>query len=332
MRVYGSLNEVLAAPGRERVVAIGVFDGVHRGHKRILTWTVEIAREHGVLSAAMTFYPDPEEVLHPKSAPRILTTLERKADLIRSLGLDELVVVRFDREFARLSPEAFCRLVLSDKLGARMVLVGQNFHFGHKGAGSATDLRKFGVAHDFEVLPVSLAMEEGEAVSSTRIRRLISSGHVVEAARLLGRPHRLEGTVVKGAGRGRSLDAPTANLEVAAGMALPAAGVYVTWSYLDGSSAGPSVTSLGTNPTFEVGGDIRVETLLLEQEGDFYGLKLEVDLLERIRGQCTFPSASSLAARIRRDVEFARGYFEIIGGSGVEGADWSRVSYSKSLR
>jgi riboflavin kinase/FMN adenylyltransferase len=314
MRVYRSLDEVLEAREQGRVVAIGVFDGVHRGHRRILARTVEIAGQRGSLSAAVTFYPDPEGVLHPRAAPRMLTSLERKAALMEDLGLDELVVVEFDMEFARLSPEAFCRLVLSDRLAAKAVLVGDNFRFGHRGAGSAADLRKYGAAHGFQVLPISLAMANDEAVSSTRIRRLISSGHVVEASRLLGRPHRLEGTVVRGAGRGRSLDAPTANLEIIPGMALPAMGVYVTWSFVDGSSVGPSVTSLGTNPTFEVDGRMSIETLMLEQSGDLYGRWLEVDILERIRGQCTFPDASSLAARIRRDVEFARGYFETLGG------------------
>jgi riboflavin kinase/FMN adenylyltransferase len=317
MRVYSSLDEVLQGPGRERVVAIGVFDGVHRGHRQILTRTVDTARQCGALSSAVTFYPHPEGVLHPTSAPRMLTSLGRKAALMEALGLDELVVVEFDLDFARLSPEAFCRLVLSDRLGARIVLVGENFRFGHKGAGTAADLSAFGAAHDFEVVAVALSLENGEAVSSTRIRRLIGSGHVVEAARLLGRPHRLEGTVVRGVGRGRTLDAPTANLEVTPGMALPAMGVYVTQSSVDGSPAAPSVTSLGTNPTFENDGMVRIETLLLEEVGELYGHRLEVDFLERIRDQWAFPDAVSLAGRIRRDSEFARGYFEVIGSSRV---------------
>ena len=313
MRVYRSLDEVLQGPRRERVVAIGVFDGVHRGHRDILTRTVEMARKRGALSSAVTFYPHPEGVLHPTAAPRMLTSLARKAALMEALGLDELVVVEFDLEFARLSPGAFCRLVLSDRLGAKVVLVGENFRFGHRGAGTAGDLREFGAAHDFEVLAVALSLENGEAVSSTRIRRLISTGHVVEATRLLGRPHRLEGTVVRGVGRGRTLDAPTANLEVTPGMALPSMGVYVTWSSVDGSPAGPSVTSLGTNPTFESDGRVRIETLLLGEVGELYGHRLEVDLLERIRDQWAFPDAMSLAGRIRRDSEFARGYFDTIG-------------------
>jgi riboflavin kinase / FMN adenylyltransferase len=243
----------------------------------------------------------------------MLTSLERKAALMEELGLDELVVVKFDLEFAQLTPAAFCRLVLSERLGARVVLVGENFRFGHRGAGGVGDLREFGAAHDFEVQAVPLAFDDREAISSTRIRRLIRGGNVVEAARLLGRPHRLEGTVVAGAGRGRTLQAPTANLDVTAGMALPAIGVYVTRSFVDELQAGRSVTSLGTNPTFETGRKIYVETLLLDQGGDLYGRRLEVELLERVRGQQVFPDAASLAARIRRDVEFARGYFEAIG-------------------
>jgi riboflavin kinase/FMN adenylyltransferase len=313
MHIYSSLHEVEEAPERSRVVAIGVFDGVHRGHRLILDQTVERARQIGGLAAAVTFYPHPEGVLHPRAAPRMLTSLERKAALMEELGLDELVVVKFDLEFAQLTPAAFCRLVLSERLGARVVLVGENFRFGHLGAGGVGDLREFGAAHDFEVQAVPLAFDDREAISSTRIRRLIRGGNVVEAARLLGRPHRLEGTVVAGAGRGRTLQAPTANLDVTAGMALPAIGVYVTRSFVDGLHAGLSVTSLGTNPTFETGKKIYVETLLLDQGGDLYGRRLEVELLERVRGQQVFPDAASLAARIRRDVEFARGYFEVIG-------------------
>ena len=141
MHIYSSLHEVEEAPERSRVVAIGVFDGVHRGHRLILDQTVERARQIGVLAAAVTFYPHPEGVLHPRAAPRMLTSLERKAALVEELGLDELVVVKFDLEFAQLSPAAFCRLVLSERLGARVVLVGENFRFGHRGAGGVGDLR-----------------------------------------------------------------------------------------------------------------------------------------------------------------------------------------------
>jgi riboflavin kinase/FMN adenylyltransferase len=309
MRIYSSLDDIAEAPESGRIVAIGVFDGVHRGHQRILSAAVENARQRKALSTAVTFYPHPEAVLHPRPAPRLLTSLVRKAQLLEALGLDEVVVIRFDLEFARLTPEAFCRLVLSHRLGARLVVVGENFRFGHQGMGTPADLRAYGATHDFETRSVGLTEEDGEVISSTRIRRLLGGGHVVEAARLLGRPHRIEGQVVKGAGRGRALEAPTANLAVDAETAMPRLGVYVTHSFLGGGVAHPSVTSVGTNPTFETDRKTRIETFLLEHSGDIYGSRMEVDFLERIRAQQTFPDAGSLAARIWRDAEIARRYF-----------------------
>ena len=310
MRVYASLDGVDEAPGRGRVVAIGVFDGVHRGHQRILAEAVASARSMDAISTVVTFYPHPERVLHPHSAPRMLSSSQRKTELIEAMGLDELVVVKFDQAFSLLSPEAFCRLVLSAHLGARLVLVGENFRFGHLGAGTNADLEEFGATHGFDVVSVPLAEEDGESISSTRIRKLISAGRVAEAARLLGRAHRIEGVIVRGAGRGRALEAPTANLKVEAASAIPRLGVYVTRSLLDGGGARPSVTSVGTNPTFEVDNRVRIETLLLEHSGDIYGARLAVDFLERIRSQRAFPDAASLAARIMQDVEIARDYFQ----------------------
>jgi riboflavin kinase / FMN adenylyltransferase len=308
MRVYRSLAEVPDALPAGRVVAIGVFDGVHKGHQEILGRTVEAARSVGGSGTVVTFFPHPEAVLHLRTAPPMLTPLPRKAELLAALGLDELVVVPFDKDFARLSPESFCSVVLSDHLGARAVFVGENFRFGHGGVGTAADLQHYGLSHGFEVVPVGLAREGGQAISSTRIRELLKRGHVAEAADLLGRPHRVEGPVVSGAGRGRSLDAPTANLVPTRDMALPRLGVYVTASTVNGATPYRSVTSVGTNPTFEHDGLVRVETVLLGFEGGLYGTHLAVDFLERIRGQRAFPDAASLALRIRQDVEVARAY------------------------
>jgi riboflavin kinase/FMN adenylyltransferase len=306
MRVCTSPDQLMEASRQGRALAIGVFDGVHRGHQRILRRAVDEAAATGALSVAVTFYPHPEAILRPRSAPRMLTSLERKATLLEALGLDEMVVVKFDREFAGLSPESFCATVLSDHLGARTVFVGENFRFGHHGAGTATDLVEYGEKHGFEVRPVALVEEDGEAISSTRIRELLRAGDVKEAARLLGRPHRVEGTVMAGAGRGRALDAPTANLTGAKDLALPRAGVYVTLSTVDGNEVHPSVTSLGTNPTFQSDRKMRIETLLLDYSGDLYGRHLAVDFLERIRGQKAFPDAGSLAQQIKQDVAIAR--------------------------
>jgi riboflavin kinase / FMN adenylyltransferase len=306
MRLYSTLHEVADAPATGRVVAIGVFDGVHRGHQLILAQTIEQARATGALSTAVTFYPHPDAVLRPRSAPRMLTSLERKGELLDALGMDELVVVRFDRQFASLSPELFCRAVLSDHLGARVVFVGQNFRFGHQGAGTPRDLVEYGATHGFNVSPVPLVEDAGEAISSTRIRELLKRGKVVEAAGLLGRPHRLEGMVVSGARRGRTLEAPTANLSVSREFALPGLGIYVTGSIVDREHVYRSVTSVSTNPTFEHDRKVRIETVLLDYAGDLYGSRLALDFLGRIRGQRTFPDADSLAAQIKKDIDFAR--------------------------
>lgn len=314
LSLYDSLEDISQAPPEGRVVAIGVFDGVHRGHQRILRETVEKAREvPGSLAVAVTFEPHPEAVLRPKPAPRLLTPLARKAELMEALGIEELVVLKFDRAFARLAPADFCRLVLSERLGARLVLVGENFRFGHAAAGTPAELEDYGRSHGFEVRTVPLHEDTGDSISSTRIRRLIGAGQVAEAARLLGRPHRIEGLVVAGVGRGRSLTVPTANLAVAPETAVPRQGVYVTRSLVDKADLHPSVTSVGTNPTFEVDRKLRVETLLLDYEGDIYGRCLSVDFLEWIRGQQRFSSPEALVARIRLDIEVARGYLESRG-------------------
>jgi riboflavin kinase/FMN adenylyltransferase len=234
--------------------------------------------------------------------------LARKAELIEALGVEELVVVKFDPAFAQLTPADFCAHVLSRRLGARLVLVGENFRFGHHAAGGPADLQEYGRRHGFDTVTVALSQEDGETISSTRIRHLIGAGHVAEAARLLGRPHRIEGLVVAGMGRGRTLSAPTANLAVEPETALPRQGVYVTRSILPGASPQPSLTSVGTNPTFEADRQVRVETLLLDYSGDIYGSHMAVEFLDWIRGQQKFSTADALAERIRLDVEVARGY------------------------
>ncbi|MCL5734531.1 MAG: bifunctional riboflavin kinase/FAD synthetase [Actinobacteria bacterium] len=311
MNTYRDLTEVPEAGPRGRVVAIGVFDGVHRGHQRILLSAVDAGRRSRATVTAVTFQPHPEAVLRPKPAPRLLTTLERKAELMEALGVEELIVVKFDRDFSKLTPGKFCQTILSDRLGARLVLVGENFHFGHLGSGSPADLREYGRSHRFEVKTVPLAKDDGETISSTRIRGLLAAGRVAEAAALLGRPHRIEGLVIHGTGRGRALRAPTANLAIDPQTAIPRRGVYVTRSLVEGGPVHPSVTSIGTNPTFEVDHKTRIETLFLDQGQDVYGCRLFLDFLERIRGQQTFKDAETLAAQIKKDVEVAKGYLQV---------------------
>jgi riboflavin kinase/FMN adenylyltransferase len=311
MRVYAGLQEVERTTGAGRVVAIGVFDGVHRGHQAILRQAVEEAVRRGARSAVVTFHPHPEAVVRPRRVPRTLTSLEEKGRLLEGLGIDEMVVVEFDREFSSLSPEAFCGLVLSARLDARRVFVGENFRFGHQGAGTTKELVEYGRTHGFAVTSVPLVFEAGQAISSTRIREELRGGRVSEVTRLLGRPYRIEGEVVKGDARGRTLEAPTANLALAPDAALPRLGVYVTRSTVDGVAVHPSVTSVGTNPTFHNDDIVRVETILLDFVGVLYGSRLAVDFLKRIRPQRTFANGSLLAERIKKDVEEARGFHSL---------------------
>lgn len=304
MLVCSSLDSVNSA--REgRVVAIGVFDGVHLGHHLIITRMVTAAGESSARATVVTFHPHPEAVLRPRSAPRALTSLERKADLLGRLGVEEVVVVAFDRAFARLTPAEFCSTVLSDRLGTRIVYVGENFRFGHDGVGTADDLALYGRSHGFEIQSVPLVLDEKGPISSTRIRDALKAGDVTQAAELLGRPHRIEGPVLEGARRGRTLRAPTANTEVDAQVALPRLGVYATRAVLSDGTWYRAVTSVGTNPTFVKGGKTRVETLLLGFSGDLYGSVLRIDFIKRIRAQRTFKDAEALRKQIILDVETA---------------------------
>lgn len=309
MRLYRAIEDIAPLGDTPRAVAIGTFDGVHLGHQSIIGRAVTAAREMGGVATVLTFEPHPSLVLSPDSAPLILTPLELKLHLLEQQGVQEVIAVPFDRSFSTLSPEAFCRLLLSERLGARQVTVGENFRFGRGGAGAPQDLLAFGKELGFAVTAVRLMKLEGGAVSSTRIRRLIRQGKVGEGARLLGRPHTLEGYVVAGAGRGRDLGSPTANLEVPAHVAVPKQGVYVTVTDVGRGTQEPGVTSVGTNPTFETDGVTRVETYLLRFSGDLYSKLVRVAFLARLRGQVTFPDAASLIEQIGRDVAEAEAYF-----------------------
>jgi riboflavin kinase/FMN adenylyltransferase len=256
----------------------------------------------------VTFEPHPDSVLHPERAPRILTPLEMKVGLLEEMGVEEVAAVPFDREFAALLPQEFCRRVLSGHLGARQVVVGANFRFGRKAAGTPADLLAFGQTQGFSVSAIHLVEERGGAVSSTRIRGLLDKGEVEEAALLLGRPHSLEGPVVGGMRRGREMGLPTANLEPVPGLAVAGEGVYVTRTLVGQWNPQPSVTSVGTNPTFESDGIVRIETFLLDFDGSLYGERIRVEFLKRLRGQRTFADAAALEAQIRADIVEARRY------------------------
>ncbi|MFF3852620.1 bifunctional riboflavin kinase/FAD synthetase [Micromonospora sp. NPDC002575] len=284
------------------VVTIGVFDGVHRGHQATIGHTVARARELGVRSVVVTFDPHPAEVVRPGSHPAVLTELARKAELIEALGVDVLCVVPFTPEFSRLPADAFVHDILVEHLHATLVVVGQNFRFGHRAAGDVALLEELGRRFGFAVEDAPLVAEDDTVFSSTYIRARVDAGDVAAAAAVLGRPHRLEGVVVLGDQRGRELGFPTANLLCHPHAAVPADGVYAGWFLRkDGRERLPAAISVGTNPTFS-GRERRVEAHVLDFSGDLYGERVALDFTEHVRGQVRFDGVEPLIAQMNQDV------------------------------
>ncbi len=308
-RWYG-LADVPADWGR-CVVTIGVFDGLHRGHQHIIARAGEIARARNLPVVVVTFDPHPDEVLRPGPHPPYLTTQRRLAELLAGLGVGALCVLPFTQEFSRLSPDEFVRAVLSERLHAAAVVVGENFRFGYRAAGDVPLLVKLGEKYDFTAEGVPLLVVDGVTISSTYIRERLAAGDVIGAAAALGRPHRVEGVVVRGHMRGRALGFPTANLETPAHAATPADGVYAGWLIsldIDGTETDrwPSAISVGTNPTFG-GGDRTVEAYALDRDDlDLYGVRAAIEFAARLRGTERFDSVDALVDQMREDVIRAR--------------------------
>lgn len=297
-----------AAPGGwgRSVVTIGVFDGVHRGHQAIIGHAAARARELGVKSVVVTFDPHPAEVVRPGSHPAVLTEPARKAELIEALGVDVLCVVPFTPDFSRLSPEAFAHDVLVEHLHAALVVVGENFRFGHRAAGDVALLEQLGRTFGYAVEGAPLVAEAGTVFSSTYIRSCVAAGDVVAAASALGRPHRLEGVVVRGDGRGRELGFPTANLLCHRYAAVPADGIYAARLVRRGQREPlRAAVSIGTNPTFS-GQERRVEAYVLDFDADLYGERLALDFVAHLRGQVRYDSVEPLVAQMAEDVERTR--------------------------
>lgn len=287
------------------VVSIGFFDGVHRGHQAIIGRAVDAAADAGVRSAVVTFDRHPMEVIRPGSQPKLLMTLARRARTIAGQGVDLVVVMPFDDDLRHLSPEGFVDRVLVGPLDAQRVVVGANFRFGHKAAGDVAMLADLGADRGFTVDGVDLLAVGEEAVSSTEVRSCIDAGRVERAAELLGRPHLVDGVVVRGDRRGQTLGFPTANLQVSRRLAVPARGVYAGVCHLPAGGEQPCVTNVGTNPTFG-GQEMRIEAHLLDYSGDLYGLEVAVDFRHRIRDEERFDGVDALVAQIGADAEAAR--------------------------
>ncbi len=293
------------------VATIGEFDGVHRGHQRVVERAREIGRSRQLPVVAITFDPHPDEVIRPGSHPPLLTTARRRSELLAGLGADAVFVLPFNLDFSRLSPDEFVRVVLSERLHAAAVVVGENFRFGHKAAGDVPMLAQLGEKYDFTAEGVPLLVDDGVTISSTYIRERLAAGDVAAAARALGRPHRVEGIVVRGHMRGRGLGFPTANLETPPHTATPADGVYAGWLTrldLDGAelSRWPAAISVGTNPTFGAG-ERTVEAYALDRDDlDLYGTHAAIDFTARLRGTERFDSVEALITQMREDVIKAR--------------------------
>jgi riboflavin kinase/FMN adenylyltransferase len=303
MEVVRGIGSLPVRDGRT-AVTIGFFDGVHRGHQAVIGRTVEIGRGGGLPSVVVTFDRHPREVLTPGEEPPLLTTLERKASLVEAAGIDVLVVLAFTEEFSRWPAEDFVKRVLVQGVRAAHATVGSNFTFGHRAAGNLAVLEDMGATHGFEVEGVPLLELEGRPVSSSSIRESLARGDLAWPTLALGRRYAVDGRVTPGAGRGRTMGFPTANLEVSARLLLPAEGVYAGRAWVRGRSHVAAV-NVGTNPTF--GREpLHVEAFLLDFDRDIRGEPISIEFWHRLRDELRFGSPDELARQMRDDVERTR--------------------------
>jgi riboflavin kinase/FMN adenylyltransferase len=296
-----------AAPRRwpRACVAVGNFDGVHRGHQALVSRAVAAAAAGDGAAVVLTFDPHPARVISSRPAPPALMTLDQKSSALSRLGVQALAVLPFTPEVAAAPPAEFAERVLHRALGAVAVVVGDNFRFGRGRAGDVAAMRELGNALGFRVLDVPPVLVDGERVSSSRIREALARGDARVAARLLGRPHWVEGRVVTGDGRGRTIGVPTANVQTGGEM-LPALGVYAAWCWPEGTfPAIPAVVNVGRRPTFG-GGDVSVEAHLLDFDGDLYGRSAALGFVAQLRPEKAFSGADALVAQIREDIRAAR--------------------------
>lgn len=296
-------------------VSIGFFDGVHRGHQAIVGRAMTHAAGSGLRSVIVTFDRHPLQIVRPDKVPPLLMTTRRRARTLAELGPDVVVVLPFDERLRMLEPETFIARVLRSSLDARHVVVGHNFRFGHRAAGDVALLEQVGARDGFTVDGVELLEADGAPISSTRIRAALGAGDVDTAARLLGRPFGLDGTVTVGDHRGRQLGYPTANLAVADDVVVPAAGVYAGMLFHPDGRRLPAVTSIGTNPTFN-GVTTRIEAHVLDFDEDLYGATVAVDLRQFVRDQQRFDDVDALIAAMDDDVRRARRVLAAVDGGG----------------
>jgi riboflavin kinase/FMN adenylyltransferase len=308
MRVYRSLAELPPDFGPS-AVTIGNFDGVHLGHREILRRLTALSEAHGWKASVLTFDPHPTKVVAPERAPKLMTTIGGRIELMAESGVEQVFILPFDRAIAQWSPEDFASQLLADRLGARAVLVGENFRFGCRQAGNTQTLEALGRQLGFVLDIVPAVARRGQVVSSSCIRGLIQAGRLSLANRFLGRPYALEGDVVSGRGVGAKQTVPTLNLATDAEV-IPARGVYVTRTRdLDSARAWTSVTNVGYRPTFGESDRLSIETFLLDSLTAEAPRRIRVEFLARLRSERQFESPEALKAQILRDVRNAQSYF-----------------------
>jgi riboflavin kinase / FMN adenylyltransferase len=309
MRLFhGYENAEIARP---TVLTLGVFDGLHLGHQLVISTIVERARATGSVPTVITFDPHPRAVLHPESAPPLLQTLDQKVDAFGVLGVEQTIVIRFTDEFAHVRAADFLRDVVHERLQAKEVYLGRGFAFGRGREGNIELLRRVSGELGFHADEAPEVRLRGKRISSSRIRAQLAEGRVGLARRMLGRPYGVEGRVVHGAERGRTIGFPTANLRPA-NRVIPRGGVYVTATLVEGAWR-RSVTNIGTRPTFESETEPSIETFVMDWDGDLYGDVVRVRFLHRLRDERRFASVEDLKRQIDADAARAQNYFERAG-------------------
>jgi len=300
------------SPKKDMLLAIGVFDGVHLGHKYLISQLVEQARERNLLPGVVTFRQHPQELVSPQTKLPFLTDLAQRNNLLRNEGVEAVITLSFTAELARLSARQFVSL-LHKYLRMRGLVIGPDFALGKGREGDTDTLRKLGQEINFSVTVVPPVMINGEVVSSTVIREALADGDVAKMHKLAGRPFSLHGHVVTGAGRGEGLGFPTANLDINQEQAIPADGVYVSWAYIDGE-AYQAMTNIGKCPTFD-GCERVAEVYVIDYHGDLYGCELETDFIERLRDEKKFDTVEELKKQVAEDVKQGRAILDSIGGN-----------------
>jgi riboflavin kinase / FMN adenylyltransferase len=305
MRLFhGTDNADIARP---TVLTLGVFDGLHLGHQLIIKTVVERGRDAVAKPTVITFEPHPRAVLHPESAPPLLQTLDQRIEALGVLGIEQTIVIPFDKEFAQIRAEDFLKDVVAERLRAKEVYLGAGFAFGRGRGGNIDLLRQVSHEFGFKAFEVPEVRLRGKRISSSRVRELLRQGRVNVARGMLGRPYGIEGRVIRAAGRGKELGFPTANLQLH-NRVIPKNGVYVTATLIDGPWR-HSVTNIGTRPTFHGDGETSVETFIMNWSGDLYGDVIRIRFLHRLRDEAKFNSLEDLKAQIQHDVSRARRYF-----------------------